>query len=94
MRVMNSSVTVKELSLKRSAPVMPHIATQFTRRLGKTLLLAKQNDFDIWQQRPRLDGVALDHRNMRIGKRFGSGEESYQGHWLSLRITHYVMRDT
>lgn len=27
-----------------------------------------------------MDRVALDHRNMRIGKGFGGGEESDQGH--------------
>ena len=51
---------------------MPH--TQLTRRIGETFFLAKQNDIHIRQQCPRLDGVALDHRDMRISERLGSGK--------------------
>jgi hypothetical protein len=58
----------------------PRVGMCFTpsslRSFGKTCLFAKQNDFDIGKQSPRLDGVALNHRNVRIGEGFGGGEKS------------------
>ena len=33
---------------------------------------------------PGLDGVPLDRVYMRVGERFGSGEDSEQGHYLEL----------
>ena len=65
--------------------------TKFTRGFGKTRLFAKQNDFDIGKQSPRLDRIALNHRDVRIGEGFGGGEESDQG--ISSSVCHSERSD-
>ncbi len=47
---------------------------------SKSFLLSKQDDFNIGEQSPRFDGVALDRRDVRIGKGLGGGKQSNQWH--------------
>jgi hypothetical protein len=65
---------------RRTVSIACYMGRMFYAKLfgsfGKSILFANENNLDIGKQRPLLDRITLDHRNVRIGEWFWSGKKS------------------